>query len=480
MKNIREKSLFESDSKVRYRKRNRIVDIFSMSASILLIAIFLVSCSENSSKNKVVASVNDMKITADEVALAYEFAPRKITQQGKEKAMQIILDGIIKKQLFAEEAKKYGLQNNAFVQESVDYFARAAVNRELYLKHVRDSININQEELHEAYERSKTTLFVKHFITSDHDIAEQIALSEADAKHVGLLDQNKTINFPEFGLADMICFNDLNKEMEDILYALPIFQLSEPYYDGKQYHVFRVIDKSIDRMLTEEDFLQKKESLSNVLRKRKEHQVAFRFVNRVMKPQNLVIKADAINWIIAQLEAQNNDKIRPRYLNDKELQSLENKEMLKSNLAEFKSGTLTIEDFQKIYRMNPIQVSMKNQNTIRNNLKNIIAIYVRDKVFSEIGIAENLDKKPSVQDEKKYWETRLLANEMKKKIFQEIQTETADSLNMQDIYNQEIESFSQKLYATSRIEIDNEKLKNVETTDDGLSRKIDFFAKHMQ
>jgi len=441
-----------------------------------LIALFLFSCSNND--KEVVASVNGTEITSEEIAFAYEFAPRKITQQGKDKALKMILDGMVKKQLFAEEAINHNLDENPEIQESIDYFTRAAINRELYKKHVRDSIIIDDASIVQAYKRSNELLFVKHFITTDEKEAGWISRGEIDVIHQ-TINQNET-EIVKFGKVDQITFNQINQKFEDVIFSLPLMQLSEPIFDGKYYHVFRVVDKSIDGMQTVEDFQKNEESLANALRKRAEHQRAFQFVNHIMEPENLVIKADALNWMVEKIKFQKNPDIKPRLLTNIELQSFDESDMLTKNIAEFKSGEITIEDFQKIYLMNSIEISTKNENSIRSGLKNIIAIYVRDKVFSKIGIAENLDQKESVQEERKFWEVRLLANELKRKIYDDLNTATSDSSQLDDIYNEAIENLTKELYAKSTIEIDGEKLKSIRTSDEGLSRKIDFFAKYLQ
>jgi len=441
---------------------------------LYIFCVLLISCSKD--KKNIIASVNRETITAEEIAFAYEFAPRKITQQGKEKALKTVLDGMVKEKLFAEEAKNIGLDKTPELQEIVDYFTRAAINRELYLKHVRDSVFIDEKSLRQAYKRSRTVLTVKHFFTTDKEAAELISKGKMTANHCPLT-PNTTEIIP-FGEVDIITFNQINLQMENVIYHLPLLQLSEPFFDGKNYHVFLVVDKSVSKMQTEEDFLQNKSSLETALRKRKEHQKAFEFVNRIMAPQKLMIKAETLNWMIAQIQSQHYQKIKPGFLDEQELAFLKHGDFYDKNIAEFKSGHLTVEDFQRIYAMNPIRISFKNENSIGASLQNIIAIYVRDKIFSDIGMAENLNQKKSVKEEQKFWKTRLLANEMKRKIYNDLQKTSKDSMDFR--YNEKIEEFTQQLIDKSDIKIDHKKLLAIKTSDEGLSRKIDFFAKHLQ
>ena len=458
-----------------------------MSRSIqILISILLVllisSCSKQTDENVVVASIGNRQITADEFALAYELSPRQITQMGREKAFDLVLDGIIKKTLFANEARSRGLLENSFIQNSVSYFEKAAINRELYLHHVRDSIMINDNELQEAYQKSNTALILKHFIATNKNDADRISQGVISSPHISLLNNGNQLNIEGFGKADKISFNEVNEKIENIIYSLPLLQLSEPYFDGKLYHVFQVIDKDINSLTTESDFVSKKASLASALRKRKEHYAAFQFVNRIMKPQNLIIKAEALNWMTEIIYNEHQVTTKPQYLKTDEIRTLDNRqnELKSKEFGIYKSGVLTVNDFIEIYRMNPIEISYKQKSGIRKSLENIVAIYVRNKVFADIGMQEKLDKKKSVIDEKEFWEERLLANELKKNIFENIQNQNIDSLEIHNKYNQEIENLVRQLRNQTKVNINKKALMAVKTSDEGLHRKIDFFTKHLQ
>ncbi len=449
---------------------------------ILLLTLLISFCSKQMQEKTVVASVGDRQITADEFIHAYEFSSRQITQLGREKAFDIILDGLIKESLFADEARERGLLSNSFIENSVNYFERAAINRELYLHHIRDSVFVSDKEIRNAYQKSNTTIFLKHFIATNKNDAEKISKGIISVPHTPLLNNGNNVNIEGIGEVEKISFNEVNQNLENIIYSLPLLQFSKPYYDGKIYHVLRVIDKDINVMTTESKFISKKPSLKSVIRKRKEHHAASQFVNRIMKPQNLIIKAKTLNWMAEIINDEHKGASNPQYLKSKEVQELYEKRegAISKELGIYKSGILTVEDFIEIYRMNPIEVSYKDKFSIRKSLENIVAIYVRNRVFSDIGIHENLDREQSVIDEKEFWEERLLANELKKNILENIKSQDIDSVEVQKKYNQKIEDLVQELKDQTNIDINKKALMAVKTSDYGLSRKIDFFAKHLQ
>ncbi|RKY55866.1 MAG: hypothetical protein DRP89_02450 [Candidatus Neomarinimicrobiota bacterium] len=464
------------------------VNIFTClkySLLFLLTAFLLISCSRSDkSASKAVAIIEDRVITSDEFAFAYELAPRNITQLGKEKAYSILLDGMIDRVLFAKEGKRRDLDKDSILQRAVDYFERAAVVRELYLKHIRDSVKVSDDEMRSAYKKSKTTLYLKNFLATNRDDAEKISKGLLTISHTPLLSGLKSIETEKFGALDIISWNDVKQEIEDIVFNLPLHKRSRPYFDGKFYHTFEVVEKEINAMTTENDYYANKPAMESAIRKRKEHKKAFEFVQRTMKPQHLIIKAESLNELTFKIwKIHNHDENAiDQYLDNKEIQSLseKNKNLLNQNLADFKYGTLTVSDFIFTYKMNPYQLSFKSKQSIRENLKNMIAIYVRDFVFSEQGMKEGLDKKPSVKKEVRNCEERLLANKLKRNLYEQLAQSISDSTKLIEEYNLTLKNFAQELRAKSKVHIDKNVMKEIKTTDEGLPRKIDFFAIRVQ
>jgi hypothetical protein len=452
--------------------------------SILLFFGLLFSCGKNESVDqKIVATVGGRNITAAEFSLQYELTPSKYTRLGKEKSFDLILDGIVNKILFAEEAQKIGLDNDPEIKKIIEHHKHYAIICELYKKHIRDSIEVTEEELRSAFRKSKITLFVKHFITTNSDEAYRISKGLKTVSHIPLLDVSKTREIGDYGVVDIISWNEVNREIEDILYHLPLLKLSEPYFDGKIYHVFRVVDKEIDVMQTEGEFVARKSSIASAIRKRKEHYAAFDFVKRAMQSQNLIIKAEPLNSL-TEIAWNNYTKngIKLENLKYEEVGNLfDNKrELLSEKLAMYQDGSMTVEDFIFTYKLNPVNISFKNKSSVRKGLENAVAIYVRDRIFVAMGLQENLDKLPPVTEEARNWEERLLSNSLKQKIFNELAETIFDSTELISKYDSTISELLSNLRGKVNIKINKEELYAVQTTDSGLPRKIDFFAIHTQ
>ncbi len=454
----------------------------------IILGLFLLgllcSCEQISpDKNlQAVAEVNNRLITADEIRFAYELCPRKITQLGKQKALNFILEEIIDQTLLAKEAARLNLANQQ-IKRTVEYYKRAETNRQLYHKHIRDSVQIRDAELRQAYKRSLITLYVKHYQTNNHQEAKQISTGQITPGHQSISPVTETKSLPPYGKVDLITWNNIQWEWENLLHELPLYQRSKPIWNDGIYHIFQVLDQEKNMISTENNYMSRKSSLESAIRKRKEHHRGFEFVQRIMQPQHLVIKGEVLQGLTDFIWSENRPKRQEiQYIKIKEIAPQIKQKINLSNqiIADYSAGNLTVADFLFYYRLNPQVISFKSKKHIKSSLTNAIATYVRDIVFADIGIKEGLDECLTVKREAQQWREKLLANEMKKIIHQQSVQNCADSSEIWQIYQANLDHLIQKLRNNAEIHIDKEILMAIQTSDEGLPRKIDFFAKYLQ
>lgn len=431
------------------RNKSKIIEVFLL----LLVTEWMLSCG---SSTEGVATVGNRNITSKEFALAYELAPKSKTQSGRTSAYNSVINGIIDRILLAEEGYRRGYDADPAINRIIDFYKRAAIVRELFLKHVRDSVEVSEEEKRLAYKKMKTTLYVKNYVLDN--IVEK---NPASIPHTPLGPGLETIQHDTYGYIDIVHWNDLERDVEDILFQLEVNELSNPYFDGKQYHIFKVIEKEYDSMLTENDFYSRSPAIRKVIRRRKEHAVAFKYVQNLMNPQNLIIKSNSLGKLTDlfwESQTQSGNMIHvPTFREISELTS-DDHQLMREPIATFDSGVWTVGGFLLNYELKPIEIHYDNKNTVRSGLKNAIATLVRDYVLSEQGIKEGLDGSPSVFQEVRYWTEKLVANRVKRDLY----------------YDNWLSDLLADLWKNSHIIVDSTALYATETSDRGLSRKIDF------
>jgi hypothetical protein len=105
----------------------------------LLLVLVVSSCSGKKRESSLIAQIGDRRISAGEFTFAYELAPRQLTSLEKSAARRAVLDQLITVILMAQEAEQLGLdETDTVMQRAVDQYRRMAVNRELYLKYIRN------------------------------------------------------------------------------------------------------------------------------------------------------------------------------------------------------------------------------------------------------------------------------------------------------------------------------------------------------
>lgn len=449
---------------------------------LIICAIFL-SCSfEQKDSSEVVVQVNGRKFLEEEIAYAYEMAPSNLTKLGKEKSLNIITHKMINRKLLADEAQARNLQKEPLIQRLVNFYEDAEIIRQLYLKHIRDSVVISSEEIEENFHRSNAGLLVKHYTTKDIKKAKRLYLENEIPEHIPLLSGTRERYNLRYGNFDSIEWNILDKRIEDILYGLPLGETSRPIPHEGKFHLFKVVDKEINIFATESEFRERHASIKSVIQKRKEHRRAFRFVRRIMKPEELVLKGAVLNNLAEYIHAQYQNFDRPQIkLNNAEINLAELKAsgLFDSRVAVYKSGAITVSDFFFNNRVNPQPITIKSKASVRHDLADILAIYVRDRIFAQLGRREGLDENPAVKKEKQKWAEKILANKLKRELYNDVIKQYDDDKIISEKYQDILQDLVLNLRNNASVSIDKDKLYRIKTSDQGLSRKIDFFAKRL-
>ncbi len=375
--------------------------------SSLIVICLLIACGLDDQQT--VSQVNGRNIGVDEFIFAYETSPRSVIAGSRESAYEKVLDRITERILLAQEAERRGLQNDPTTLRELGQLEDSAIRRELFKKHIRSEVEVSEMDCRDAFLKSQKTLWVQHTVL-DHEPAGTTISWDPDWKLESINGNIKSMNTPEFGLVNLVTWNELDQDLEDMLFSLEVGEISTPLFKDKAYHIFRLVNTESNRMLSENEFYLQQEHYRSAIRKRREHARAFQFVKDVMQPEQLIIRRHTLdqlsNFLWQQYEADELKKAPSEELAaiPTALDDIDGDE-----LATYASGKLTVDDFRFHYRMNPCELSNTSQKDLQNSLINAIGIYVRDIVFAEKGRAENLAALPSVQEDFVYWRERLLA-----------------------------------------------------------------------
>jgi hypothetical protein len=443
-----------------------------------IVICLLVACEQN--VEQAVSQVNGRNIGVDEFIFAYETSPRSVIAGPRESAYVKVLDRITERILLAQEAERRGLQNDPTTLRELRQLEDSAIRRELFKKHIRAEVQISEEDCRAAFLKSQQTLWVQYTMLDQEPSGETMSW-DPDWESESINANVKSMNTPEYGLVNLVSWNELDQNLEDMLFSLEVGEMSAPLFKDKAYHIFRLVNTESNVMLSENEFYLKQEHYRSAIRKRREHARAFQFVKDVMQPEQLIIRRQTLDQLSNYLW-QLHEEEEPKNVSSKELATFPNAldNLNGEELATYASGTMTVDDFRFYYRMNPYELNNTSLNELRNSIVNAIGIYVRDIVFAEKGRAENLASLPSVQEDFIYWRERLLAAKLENAIKETQGDVTADESEKSDLTaNLAFEQLCDRLRKNAKIKMNEDVLMSIQTSDEGLGRKIDFFAGYL-
>jgi len=446
-------------------------------ACLLLCAI--VSCETQSSDE--LSRVNGRSISADEFIFSYETSPRSVIAGPRESAYDRVLDRLIERVLLSQESRRRGLDQDPETMRELTFLEDAAIRRELFRDKIRETTIISEDESRLAFSMAQKTLWIQHIVL-DSPLSEKPEFWNPDWRHESINPTTKTVEVPALGQIDLVGWNDVDTDLESVLYQLELNDWTAPIQKNGQTHLFRLLNIETNQMITENQFHGEQEHYRSTLRKRLEHDRSFAFVQETMKPQNLTIKRQVLEQLTQVLWAARaeQDSLIGKGEGEFNVKDLTIDEIGSSVLAQFKSGELTVEDFRFYYQMNPQKLEAETMDGLRHVLVNALGIYVRDIVFAELGRKDGLQHRQEVIKDYQYWHERLLASKLERHIYELVASKSGpESDDAEGTASLALAELSSTLKHQARIKVDRELLMKLKTSDDGLPRKIDFYTAYL-
>jgi len=445
-----------------------------------LVFVFLTIACEQQSSNEL-AIVNGRVVTGSDFVFAYETSPSAMLSGPRDQVYHRVLNSIIDKILLTQAAEEQGLDDQPQTASELKSLEAAAIRRELFRRHVRLQVKVTDQDCRAAYQKAQQTLWIQHAV---FDSTHWVNPGRWDPKWelVAINSSCKTRNTKQYGLVNLITWNDLDQQLEDLLYSLSLGEVSQPLRSKGVIHLFRLVNSETNNMTSENSYVAEREHFQTAIRKRAEHALAFEYVQEIMQPQHLLIHRDVLEqltgilWqrrlVADSLEQQRGGEVS---FADADLDDLDDLE-----LASFKTGRLLIKDFRFEFKMNPLELSRSSVPALRQNLINAIGIYVRNIVFAAQGNGEQLGTVPAVIDDNQYWREQLLAAKMEASIQQVAASPPAGvskvSKRQPDL---KLSELLVQLRGQAAIDINENLLQTIRTSDTGLPHKIDFFASYL-
>ncbi|MFZ5864823.1 MAG: peptidyl-prolyl cis-trans isomerase [Thermodesulfobacteriota bacterium] len=233
--------------------------LYRVPATILLVGVFLFQVSATlAAEESVVAKVGDRRITREALDHIIATIPEQnripfLTPDGRKK----ILDEVIAFTLFAEAAKKEGMDKEPAIKTRLDYTQTEYLAREYFRKRQAKEPSISEEEMkayfnsHKAEFKPREEIKARHILVKTEADAkkalEKLKAGEdfaALAKKVSIdpaKDIGGALQLPDG--RDWLPRDSFEASFEHVLFNIPKGQVGGPIKTQFGWHVLKVDDK---------------------------------------------------------------------------------------------------------------------------------------------------------------------------------------------------------------------------------------------
>ncbi|MCH8010967.1 MAG: peptidyl-prolyl cis-trans isomerase [Candidatus Marinimicrobia bacterium] len=363
-------------------------------------------------------------ITVKDFLHSYELSPSPFGNLKGFDDKKAHLNLMIDKKLIVLEALRYGLDNDEKVQIQLEWYKDKAVRHELYNEVVRNQVQISDSELRDAFIKSKTRIGVRLLVTKTLKEAFELRNRLVDGANFEDL-AAETFAYPllaenYFDLWYPL-WGQIDESIEQVAFSLELGEISNPVKTKWGYAILKVEDIIQDAIITESEFQRAKKKIERIIRRRREKEIANRFIREFMDPKKVKVYGPSIVFLVEKSkEILSGDHLRlyaePSKLSDMQMRSYgqELRDHLGDVIVEFEGGRWTIGEFlDKLKKVHP---DARPIMTSKNNLKDVIARMVRDEFLAKEGYRRELQHSNYVQEEVRRWKEEIVFNKLRNDI----------------------------------------------------------------
>jgi len=372
---------------------------------------------------RVVASVGDVAITAQEFLLSYEFGPA-FTKRGKDSRKRY-LDFMINEKLLAIDARDHGLQKSARVTKSLEELEGDMATEELFKDDVLSRVTVTDGEVAEGMREGKIHYSIRWLFAPGRDEASSLD---------GLLKRGVPFDtLFERQLAG-------GKKKDDRSMATTLFRLrraspvlasaadtlragrnSAPVKGPDGWYIIRVDNGWRDVTLSVTESVKLEDESRRALTQEKSDSLSDRYVRRMMLDNNPVIMRDTFDKLEAWLARI---WVKPGLLAHWEMATRLAADsaavsridgFVNDTLVALRGGCMRLGQFLSWYRARDtyFHLEIADEQSFFVSVEDIVWRMVRDRLLVDRAIRRNLQERDPVKKQLRWWEEKILYGEEK-------------------------------------------------------------------
>jgi len=365
---------------------------------LLFVVIVANDCSLVSRDNQI-AVVNDKTITKEDFIKRYADFINLSGMKDNLKTRNDFLNMIIEEQVILDYADRSGFTRRYGMQDSLNSLRDQIYINYYFENYVYPDLQVSDEELREAYRRSKTQIHARHLFSKTLNGANEIKRKLATGhsfKELAKQCFSDPILAENGGDLGWFTFFDMDPSFEKEAFLLPIGGISGPVKTQHGYSIIQVIDKKMDPFVLEDEYKADFKWLNLKVKKVKHASFLQTITDQMLKEFNIEFNSSNLEAIYRnlneiKLHAENQRNIPELFLKDG---PPANAIVLRSSVGDW--------DLQKtLEKLSELQAHQWRRILSVDDLRKALSgLVVREGIERDIqkrGIPENADVRQSVQ-----------------------------------------------------------------------------------
>jgi parvulin-like peptidyl-prolyl isomerase len=236
---------------------------------LTLFSVIVVFPQNNKDTSQIVATVGNQNTTFKNYLDRYEDYLIWTGVQDNMQARYAILNNMINEILLRNYDDNSKVYNNPEYVKEIEWAKKEAILAFLKDREVYAKITATDDELRQAFKRSKTKVAVRHLYAATEKEADNLYnLLKIGVSFDELAKQTftDTLLKNNGGYLGFINWGETDPDFENVAYSLKIGEISQPVKTAQGYSIIKVEDKIQDPFLTEDGFVNMKHKLERAVR----------------------------------------------------------------------------------------------------------------------------------------------------------------------------------------------------------------------
>lgn len=212
---------------------------------------------------------------------------------------RLVLDQMISEKLLIQEAKNMGLEEDKDVKEQIKRMTEQIMVQVLIEREILDKVEVNEEEISEYYEQNKINFTEKEqihlyniLLNTEEEAQAVLEQLKAEGDFSEIAKEKSTgPSAAQGGDLGYISKGTIIPEIEEVVFALEIEELSNIVKTDYGFHILKITDKKAETIKTLEEV---KEEIIQTLLPTKQKEAFDNLLNDLKSKVEIIINEEAL------------------------------------------------------------------------------------------------------------------------------------------------------------------------------------------